>query len=127
MNPSDLSGEALREAFFTTCWGAYREKQNRYGTLDDVWLIPIEGRLTHLVLPRVERDANACEQWAMRWARERGLYWRIDQHQKECRVELWQLCGTWHAYGADYKEAFVRACVPAAEQLKTNGEPKHEH
>ena len=107
--PNDLSGEALDAKFFEVCWPG-QVHVDRTG-------------LRQLSKPPVSTDATACEAWAMRWAREQGLSWRLDQsgRRNECRAEVF---GTHqghevavHAYGTDWKEAFVRACEAAGQVL----------
>lgn len=102
--PNDLSGEALDAKFFEVCWPG-QVHVDRTG-------------LRQLSKPPVSTDATACEAWAMRWAREQGLRYTIDEYHDHVAVTLSHI-ECWHATarGTDYKQAFVRACVAAGETL----------
>lgn len=131
--PNELSGAALDARFFEVCEGW---KQYSMGELM-LWRhnVPCDiGRMTRWEqeLPEVSTDANACEAWAMRWAREQGLPWNIRNNNGAVATLYGDklkhvppyMCVK--AVGTDWKDAFVRACVAAAQALKTNGEPKHD-
>lgn len=108
-------GPELNALFFETCYPdtppptAHDETTGE--TVDVDW-------------PSVTDDAAVCEAWAMRWARENGFIWRIEQRGHRCRCEFW---GTMKQrlplpeYGDDWKHALVRACIAAAEQLNPKG------
>lgn len=115
-------GPELDALFFETCCGWVRCDKS------DVVLVPhwIDDEGCVAFEPEsVSTDANACEAWAMRWARENGFIWRIEQRGHRCRCEFW---GTMKQrlplpeYGTDWKHALVRACIAAAEQLNSKGE-----
>lgn len=129
--PEQLSGESLDARFFEVCegWKQYPMGERM------LWRhnVPCElGRMTRWEqeLPEVSTDASACEAWAMRWAREQGLYWAIEHDLKDYMTGerydwacLWTYDGTdpvnqSDGQGTDWKEAFVRACVAAGEILK---------
>lgn len=141
MTPSERArtleaGSELDALFFETCWGWRKEMLRDPTTQDEskwsgAWLE--KERMPWTYCRPVSTDANACEAWAMRWAREKGLRYEIAECADKVRVRLYDWQGRdfggadlWMAqeYGENFKEAFVRACVAAGEQLETNGETK---
>ena len=120
--PNDLSGEALREAFFTTCLGWYPEYGNNDKSLTPYWVDADDN--VYEWLPEVSTNATACEAWAMRWAREQGLVAMVEEmlDGRWC-ASLAQFDGdgelvdSHDSKGQDWKEAFVRACVAAGQVL----------
>lgn len=101
-----LSGAELDAKFFEVCWPG-QVHVDRTG-------------LRQLSKPPVSTDANACEAWAMRWAREQGLHiWiHFDSRGAWAELESPDEYGAVYAdeTGSDWKEAFVRACVAAGQE-----------
>lgn len=131
MADNDLSGAELDARFFEVCWGW---KQYPMGERM-LWRHEVPcglGRMTkwEYDLPEVTDDANACEAWAMRWAREQGLMMWIHDKLNECCAELESADDFGIVYveakGQDWKEAFVRACVAAAEAMQKHLTTKGE-
>lgn len=101
--PSDLSGAELDAKFFGVCWPG-QVHVDRTG-------------LRQLSKPPVSTDANACEAWAMRWAREQGLRWEVKEMANDFMAIITMPNhphGWFHGgRGTDWKQALVRACVAA--------------
>lgn len=127
MNPSDLSGAELDARFFEVCWGgesactstarlhpleANRHRHIYVKSGSELILVPPS-------MQSVSTDANACEAWAMRWSRQANLRYEICEMQDHVLVVLVNFeRDLFEARGADWKQAFVRACVAAGEILK---------
>lgn len=139
--PNDLSGAELDARFFEVCWG-WRKKPVHDPDVPDSWIwqapdgsypVGSDAVRQYYDSDAVSTDANACEAWAMRWAREQGLVAMVEEmlDGRWC-ASLAQFDGdgefvdSHDSKGQDWKEAFVRACVAAGQALKTNGEPKHD-
>lgn len=121
------AGPLLDELFCVVCYKWYRIVGDNDKSMTPYWVNDDDN--VYERLPPVSTDANACEAWAMRWAREQGLDWEISSStdpyngeppahwvalvRPECRG------GYCHEteHGTDWKEAFVRACVVAAINL----------
>ena len=114
-----LSGKALDARFFEVCWGWRKESS---ALMTGQWREPHKpiGEDLWFYLPEVSTDANACEAWAMRWAREQGLHiWiHFDSRGAWAELESPDEYGAVYAdeTGSDWKEAFVRACVAAGQE-----------
>jgi hypothetical protein len=113
-------GAELDALFFETCWGWYR-KRDRGWWCGDMPVGPMR---------RVSTDANACESWAMRWAREKGLLWSAGMCDEVgdywAEVEKYDEDGDKFLdcieYGTDWKHAMVRACIVAKEAMNQRKE-----
>lgn len=135
MTPSERArtleaGSELDALFFETCWGWRKEMLRDPTTQDEskwsgAWLE--KERMPWTYCRPVSTDANACEAWAMRWARENGLLPQITIGANDALVVLFSPVEshpipliTAKACGTDWKAAFVRACIVAAEAMKLN-------
>lgn len=127
------AGPELDAMFFEVCCGWRKEMLRDPTTQDEpkwsgAWLD--KERMPWTYCRPVSTDANACEAWAMRWAREQGLIWSTGNCEGE-PPEHWAELERYSdeprrlfdiiEHGTDWKEAFVRACVVAAINLQAKG------
>lgn len=117
------AGPELDALFFERCWGWPRVLSRIALHVGYEWR---DARgVVYRELPPVSTDAAACEAWAMRWAREKGLQYTISDHGDHVFATLSHVeCWDASADGTDWKHALVRACIAAAEQLNLKG-PEH--
>jgi hypothetical protein len=146
--PNDLSGAELDARFFEVC--GYRKEiwdtTYNHQRGQEIVYVPVEAppksewdsgsdwwhRVCYAMREwrggKVSTDANHCEAWAMRWAREQGLLWNLRSRTIPGVVAklfgeplknnpLTRPQNFVRAEGKTFMESFVRACVAAGEIL----------
>jgi len=113
-----LSGADLDARFFEVCWGYVRRE---YYVSCWAWYHIDDMAMNESICvgdDAVSTNANACEAWAMRWSRQANLRYEICEMQDHVLVVLVNFeRDLFEARGADWKQAFVRACVAAGLEL----------